>query len=72
MTVEPVRPGGSRHPVARLAPVRLAASAQVRLRRLVPGATYREELAQLLVPLTGRSRPPTCCAGCSKTSSPDG
>jgi len=38
-------------PTARIAPVRLAASASVRLRRLMPGATYREELDQLLVPL---------------------
>ncbi len=30
----------------------LPASAQVRLRRLAPGATYREDLAQLLVPIT--------------------
>ena len=42
----------------------LPASAQVRLRRLAPGATYKEELAQLLVPLgTGElaadSAPPT-------------
>jgi hypothetical protein len=27
------------------------ASAQIRLRRLVPGAVYREELDQLLVPI---------------------
>ena len=32
-------------------PVHLAASAEVRLRRLVPGARYREDLAQLLVPI---------------------
>jgi hypothetical protein len=31
--------------------VHLPASAQVRLRRLAPGAAYKEELAQLLVPL---------------------
>ncbi len=47
----PVRPGGSRRPVVRITPVRLAASAQVRLRRLVPGASYKEDLAQLLVPI---------------------
>ena len=39
-------------PVVRLSPVALPASAQVRLRRLAPGATYREDLAQLLVPMT--------------------
>jgi transcription-repair coupling factor (superfamily II helicase) len=51
ITQSTVRPGGTRHPVARISPVRLAASAQVRLRRLVPGASYREDLAQLLVPI---------------------
>jgi hypothetical protein len=35
----------------RVSPVTLPASAQVRLRRLAPGATYREDLAQLLVPI---------------------
>jgi transcription-repair coupling factor (superfamily II helicase) len=47
-----VRPGGTRQPVVRLSPVALAASAAVRLRRLAPDATYREDAAQLLVPLT--------------------
>jgi transcription-repair coupling factor (superfamily II helicase) len=51
ITQSTVRPGGSRQPVARIAPVRLAASAQVRLRRLVPGASYKDELGQLLVPI---------------------
>ena len=46
-----VRPGGTRRPVVRLSPVMLPASAQVRLRRLAPGATYRDELSQLLVPI---------------------
>jgi hypothetical protein len=46
-----VRPGGTRRPTVRLSPITLPASAQVRLRRLAPGATYREELAQLLVPI---------------------
>jgi transcription-repair coupling factor (superfamily II helicase) len=46
-----VRPGGTRQPVVRLAPVHLPASAQVRLRRVAPGAAYREELAQLLLPM---------------------
>ena len=47
-----VRPGGTRQPVVRVAPVTLPASAQVRLRRVAPGATYREEMSQLLLPLT--------------------
>ncbi len=51
VVVSSVRAGGSRHPVVRLAPVALPASAQVRLRRVAPGATYREELGQLLVPV---------------------
>ena len=46
-----VRPGGTRQPVLRVSPVRLPASAQVRLRRVAPGATYREEMGQLLIPL---------------------
>ena len=46
-----VRPGGTRRPVVRLQPMALAASAQVRLRRLAPGAAYREDLNQLLVPI---------------------
>jgi transcription-repair coupling factor (superfamily II helicase) len=51
ITVSAARPGGTNLPMARIAPVRLAASAAVRLRRLVPGAVYREDLAQLLVPI---------------------
>ena len=57
VAVAPVRVGGARHPTARLSPLGLAASAQVRLRRLAPGATYREGLGQLVVPLTGTGRP---------------
>ncbi len=57
VAVVPARVGGARHPIARVSPVRLAASAEVRLRRLAPGATYKEELAQLVVPLTGSARP---------------
>jgi hypothetical protein len=34
-----------------VSPVHLTASAQVRLRRLAPGAAYREDMAQLLVPV---------------------
>ena len=52
-----VRPGGTRQPVVRVAPVALPASAQVRLRRLAPGATYREDVAQLLVPLANGDSP---------------
>jgi hypothetical protein len=52
-----VRPGGSAQPMARVFPVRLAASAEVRLRRLVPGATYREDLAQLLIPIRAGELP---------------
>ena len=57
VAVQPARVGGARHPVARVAPVVLPASAQIRLRRLAPGATYREELHQLVVPLSGDGRP---------------
>ncbi len=46
-----VRPAGTRQRVVRVSPVTLPASAQVRLRRLAPGATYREDMAQLLVPI---------------------
>jgi hypothetical protein len=53
-----VRPGGARQPTVRVAPVKLAASAQVRLRRLAPGATYREDTAQLLLPLTNGASAP--------------
>jgi transcription-repair coupling factor (superfamily II helicase) len=51
ITQSSVRAVGSRQPMARITPVHLPASAQVRLRRLAPGAAYKEELAQLLVPL---------------------
>ncbi len=42
----------------RIAPVTLPASAQVRLRRVAPGATYREDLGQLLVPVGGDASAP--------------
>ncbi len=58
VTMSPVRPGGTRRPTVRVAPVTLPASAQVRLRRLAPGATYREDTAQLLVPLTNGASAP--------------
>jgi transcription-repair coupling factor (superfamily II helicase) len=51
VVVSSVRPGGTRRPVVRLSPVVLPASAQVRLRRVAPDATYREDLGQLLVPV---------------------
>jgi transcription-repair coupling factor (superfamily II helicase) len=57
ITMSNVRTGGSAQPVARLLPVRLAASAEVRLRRLVPGATYREDLEQLLIPIRSGELP---------------
>ncbi len=57
VAVQPARVGGARHPVARLSPLVLPASAQVRLRRVVPGATYREEQRQLVVPLDADGRP---------------
>ncbi|HEY5245100.1 MAG TPA: transcription-repair coupling factor [Acidimicrobiales bacterium] len=57
VAVQAARVGGARHPVARLSPLTLPASAQVRLRRLMPGATYREEQRQLVVPLDAAGRP---------------
>jgi transcription-repair coupling factor (superfamily II helicase) len=57
ITMSNARPGGPAQPVARVGPVRLAASAEVRLRRLVPGAAYREDLAQLMVPLRSGELP---------------
>jgi len=57
VAVVPARVGGARHPTARISPLRLPSSAQVRLRRLAPGATYREETGQLVVPLADKGRP---------------
>ena len=57
VSVSPARLGGARHPVARLSPVSLPASAQVRLRRLSPGGVYRDQSHQLVVPLTGEGLP---------------
>ncbi|HXR27780.1 MAG TPA: TRCF domain-containing protein, partial [Candidatus Baltobacteraceae bacterium] len=51
ITMSSVRPPGTRQRVVRVSPVALPASAQVRLRRVAPGATYREDMAQLLVPI---------------------
>ena len=57
VAVTPARVGGARQAVAKLSPVTLPASAQVRLRRLVPGAMYKEQLRQLVVPLTAEEHP---------------
>jgi transcription-repair coupling factor (superfamily II helicase) len=51
VAVSPVRPHGVRQAAVRVSPVTLAASAEVRLRRLHPGATYKPELSQLNLPL---------------------
>ena len=57
ITVAPARVGGARRPQARISPLALPASAQVRLRRLAPGSTLREELGQLVVELPDKERP---------------
>jgi transcription-repair coupling factor (superfamily II helicase) len=57
VAVAPARPGTRRQPTAKISPLTLAVSAEVRLRRLAPGATYREETRTLLVPLGGEGRP---------------
>jgi hypothetical protein len=41
---------------AKLSPLTLPASAEVRLRRLVPGATYQPDLHRLLTPLASPDR----------------
>jgi transcription-repair coupling factor (superfamily II helicase) len=51
VTMSAVRPTGSQRPVVKIHPVQLAASAAVRLRRLTPDATYKEEASQLLLPV---------------------
>ena len=51
ITTNSARAAGGRAPVVKVFPVRLAASAQVGLRRLAPGALYKEDLGQLLVPI---------------------
>ena len=58
-----VRAAGGRPPTVRVSPVALPASAQVRLRRVAPGATYREDLAQLLLPLTNGDSAPDAVRG---------
>ncbi len=64
VSVSLARPGqvrgvapGRRIMVARLGPLQLLASAQVRLRRTRPHALYKEESSQLVVPLVGDSAP---------------
>jgi len=59
VAVVPARVGGERRPLARLTPVVLPASAQVRLRRLAPGATLREQTHQLVVPIEAQGRAAT-------------
>ncbi|MGH8996994.1 MAG: transcription-repair coupling factor, partial [Acidimicrobiales bacterium] len=49
--------GAGRFPVARIAGLRLAASAQARLHRLARDASYREALDQLVVPVGGAAGP---------------
>jgi transcription-repair coupling factor (superfamily II helicase) len=51
VAVSVARVGGPRRTVARISPLSLVASAQIRLRRLAPGSEYRDELRQLVVPL---------------------
>jgi transcription-repair coupling factor (superfamily II helicase) len=43
--------GADRAATVKLAPITLPASAEVRLRRLAPGATYQSDLHRLLVPM---------------------
>ena len=62
-----VRPGGARQPVVRLSPVTLPASAQVRLRRTAPGATWREDRASCSCRCRPGSRRPTPCAALWRT-----
>ncbi|MGH9299545.1 MAG: TRCF domain-containing protein, partial [Acidimicrobiales bacterium] len=57
VTAVPARPGAVGNPgrsgevVARLSPIALPASAEVRLRRLHPRAIFKREADQLIVPL---------------------
>jgi transcription-repair coupling factor (superfamily II helicase) len=54
---------GRRALVARIAPIDLPASAQIRLRRLHPDARYKEDVHQLLAPLSSASEPAGALAG---------
>jgi transcription-repair coupling factor (superfamily II helicase) len=58
LSVLPARPGGRRVPLAKLSPLALAASAQIRARRLLGDGAYDEVAQVLKVELTaGRSAP---------------
>jgi transcription-repair coupling factor (superfamily II helicase) len=59
VAVVPARIGGGRRPLARLSPVVLPASAQVRLHRLAPEGVLREQLHQLVVPIDPQVRAAT-------------
>ncbi len=63
LSVVPARIGGARQATARIAPVVLKPSAQVRLRRLAPGAILREDLHQLVVPLDPKTHAAEVLAG---------
>ncbi len=58
LSVLPARPGGRRVPLAKLSPLTLPASAQIRARRLLGDGAYDEVAQMLKVELTvGRSAP---------------
>ena len=59
VAVVPARIGGGRRPIARLSPVVLPASAQVRLHRLAPEGALREQTHQLVVPIDPHQRAAT-------------
>ena len=69
-------PGRTGEAVARLAPIRLRASARVRLGRLHPRAIVKEEVDQIIVPLPRDPISPTgspcCCASSCRLSPGDG
>jgi transcription-repair coupling factor (superfamily II helicase) len=55
IAVSVARVGGPSRSLARISPLTLTASAQIRLKRLAPGSDYREEMRQVVVPLTSTS-----------------
>jgi transcription-repair coupling factor (superfamily II helicase) len=57
VAVSVARVGGPSRTLARISPLTLPASAQIRLKRLSPGADYREEMRQVVVPLATTSEP---------------
>jgi len=71
-TPGPVGSGGPgrRALVARVSPITLAASAQVRLRRLHPEALYKEEPRQLVIPLPAGEDPAGALAEILRTLVP--